>query len=188
MSTKNPKIITTSADLDAHLLKVNKAANSLNAGIQLALASSVFQAVAHGNTNFINVTIKVAGKGVRKTAMAQWLLKHAPVVAETDREKAKEQPFRFSRDKLAELMPDADPKAVTLEESELYAQGLMEFDWTEHKEPPLVPESWSALDALKKLVQTAKSMQTKNVKVEHAELLSQIEVLLPAKDAEPLAL
>ena len=80
MSTKQAIIITDSAKLDALIIETNKKAHAVYASIQLAMASAVYQAVMHGNTNHLNALVAAVGKGVRKTAMAQWILKHGPVL------------------------------------------------------------------------------------------------------------
>lgn len=192
MTTKTVSIITDSDKLNAAILEVSKRANSLVDSIQLVLASAVYQAVMHGNTNHINATVTASGRGVRKTAIAQWLLKHAPVVPETDKEKMKTSPFRFSREKLNDLLVEADLQAeqgkVSAEEAEAYGTKVLAINWADHKEPPLVPESWSVTDALQKLLTTAKQMQSKKVNVKGADLLGQLQALMPSKDAEPAGL
>lgn len=177
-------VITESTKLDEAIVRVNKAANGLADAIQSVLAGAVYQAVHGRNTNHLNALIGAVGKGVRKTAIAQWVLMHAPVVLETDKEKAKDNPFRFSADKLAELLPDAaNHKAVTAEEALAHAESVMGMHWTEHKEPPLVPEKWSAMEAVRKLLATGQQMQKKGVKVEGGDVLAQLAALVAAKGA-----
>lgn len=172
MAAKTQSLIIDSAKLDAAIIATSKKASSLNDDIQIVLASSTYQSVLHGNTNHINATILAVGKGVRKTAIAQWLLAYAPVVMETDKEKAATNPFRFSRDKLGELMEGAaDLKKITAEEADTYASHILGHHWTEYKEPPLVPESFNVLDAVNKLLATAKSMQTKKVRMVNGDML-----------------
>lgn len=185
MSKKTISIITDGTKLDAAIVEVNKRAGSLADSIQLVLASAVFQATHGRNTNHINAVLSAVGKGVRKTAIAQWVLAHAPVVLETDKEKAKESPFRFSADKMAELFPESENiKAITHEEAMAHAEAAFAQHWTEHKEPPLVPESFDVLAQIRKLMATAKSMQTKKVKLVHGDLLAQLEAMMPANKAD----
>lgn len=182
------KIITESAKLDAHIVGINKTANKLNADLQIGLASATLQAVQHGNTNHLNALHHAGGKGVRRTALAQWILAFAPVVIETDAEKAKDNPYRFSREKLEKLLPEANPKAVTAEEAIAYAEVILGNDWTAYKEPPLVPEKWNVADALAKVIATAKSMQSKKVHIEHAEILGKLADLMPQAETQPASL
>ncbi len=186
MASKTISLITDSTKLDAAIIDVSKKASALADGIQLVLASATYQAVLHGNTNHINAAILAVGKGVRKTAIAQWLLAFAPVVMETDKEKAASNPFRFSRDKLAELMEGAaNIKSITAEEADTYATHVLGHHWTEYKEPPLVPEKWSVTEALNKLLATAKSMQTKKVTIEGAAALTALTALAAELKAAP---
>lgn len=177
-------VITESAKLDEAIVRVNKAANGLADAIQVVLVGSAYQAIFGRNTNHLNATIGAAGKGVRRTAMAQWILAHTPVVLETDKEKAKDAPFRFSAEKLEKLLPDAaDHKRITAEEALAHAEHIMGMHWTEHKEPPLVPEKWNAMEAVRKLLATGKQMQSKGVKVEGGDVLAQLAALVAAKGA-----
>jgi len=183
--SKKITIITDAGKLDAAIVEVNKRAGSLADSIQLVLASAVFQATYGRNTNHLNATIMAAGKGVRKTAIAQWVLAHAPVVMETDKDKAKESPFRFSADKLAELFPETENvKAITLEEATAHAEAALGQHWTEHKEPPLVPESFDVLAQVRKLLQSAKAMQTKGVKIVHGDMLAKLQAAMPVAQNE----
>ena len=183
MPKKTISIITDGTKLDAAIVEVNKRANSLADSIQLVLASAVYQATHGRNTNHLNATLAAAGRGVRKTAIAQWVLAHAPVVMETDKEKAKESPFRFSSDRMAELFPEAaNHKAITAEEAMAHAEAALAMHWTEHKEPPLVPESFDIMAQVKKLMQTAKTMQTKGVKIVHGDMLAKLQAAMPVAD------
>lgn len=187
MATKNPvSVITDASKLDAAIIEVNKRANSLVDSIQLVLASAVYQATFGRNTNHVNAVIHAVGRGVRKQAIAQWLLAYAPVMMETDAEKAKDKPFRFSQEKLDMLFPDAaDSKKITAEEAMAQAEFVMEQNWADYKEPPLVPEKWDVADALRKVIATAKSMQGKKVNITNADILGHLADLLPkAKDTE----
>lgn len=183
--SKKIAIIADASKLDAAIVEVNKRAGSLADSIQLVLASAVYQATHGRNTNHLNAIIGAVGKGVRKTAIAQWVLAHAPVVMETDKEKMKESPFRFSADKLAELIPDAgNHKAITAEEAMAHAEAALAQHWTEHKEPPLVPESFDIAAQVRKLLQTAKTMQTKGVKLVHGDILAKLQDTLPVSQSD----
>lgn len=177
-------IITDGAKLNDHIVNVNKAANALNGAIQVGLVSAVWQAVHGRNTNHINALALAVGKGVRKAAIGDWLLKHAPVVAETDKERAKEHPFRFSADKLADMVEAVNPKAVTAEEAMAYAEPLLAMLWTEHKPDQLTPESWDFAAALKKLLAQATGYEAKGVKVKGGELRAQLASLLPSEEPQ----
>lgn len=188
--TKMPSIITDADKLNAHIVAVNKSANKLNEDIQLALASATYQAVYGRNTNHLNAIIVAVGKGVRKTAIAQWVLKHAPIVMESDKERMKEQPFRFAPDKMEAILHAADMAGVVDDMKKVpedvavkYAQHVMLALWIDHKEPPLVPESWSFSDALDKLIKQAGSYESKGTKVTGGDMISRIKDLIASSAA-----
>jgi hypothetical protein len=175
---KVSKIIVDSAKLDAAIVEMSKRASSVADMIQVVLASAVFQAVAHGNTNQLNAVVHAAGRGARKTAIAQWALAHGPVVSETDKDKAKENPFRFNKDKLQSILDgyEGERSEIALVHAELiFAQ-----HWTEHKEPPLVPETWDALAAIRKLLTQGAGYEKKGTKVLNPAILASIAAILPS--------
>lgn len=181
------KIITESAKLDAAIVAVNKAANKLNDAIQLVLASAVFQAVHGRNTNHLNALATAVGKGVRKAAIGAWISKYAPVVPETDKEKAKESPFKFSADKMAEMADAhgwAEAKRVTAEEAEAYAEMAMADHWTEFKPDQVVPDSFDVYAAIKQLMSRATALQGKGAQIKGADALRKLGELLPKAAAD----
>jgi hypothetical protein len=182
------KIIIEGAKLDAAIVSVNKAANKLNDAIQLVLASAVYQAVHGRNTNHINAITHAVGKGVRKAAIGAWIAKYAPVVPETDKEKAKEAPFRFSADKMDDLADAygwSNSKKVTAEEAEAYAEMAMADHWTEFKPDAVVPEEFDALAALRQVLTRAQNMQNKGAKVKGLDVLRKLKDLVtPAGDVQ----
>jgi hypothetical protein len=176
--SKSIKLFLTSDVFTAALAAVTKSAAKLNTEIQMLLSSAVYFAVKDGNVTPLNELLPAVGKGVRKTAIAQWVLAHAPVVMNDDAKTMKEQPFKFSRDKLEKLLGlDAGVKPDA-EQAEVYAQTTFESNWTEHKEPPLVPLKWSVAEAIKQVLKTAKGYQGKTTKIEHADLLAQLEAMV----------
>lgn len=195
MSKKQAAIITDGDKLNAHIIGVGKSAQALNDSIQLALASATFQAMFGRNTNHLNALLIAAGRGVRKTAIAQWALAHAPIVMETDKERMKEQPFKFSSEKvetLLQAMPGwAQPdsyKAVPEDMALRYAEHVHTMHWTDHKEPPLVPESWSFIDALKKVLDQATAYEGKGTKVTGGDLRGKLaELLATSKPSDEIA-
>lgn len=143
------------------------------------------------NTNHLNALLIAVGKGTRKTAIAQWVLAHAPVVMESDKDKMKENPFKFSADKVEALLqampgweqPD-NYKQVPAEMAERYALHVHTQHWTEHKEPPLVPETWSLRDAVVKLLQQAKTLEGKGTKVQGGDMRGRLQELLDATEPQ----
>lgn len=176
------KIITDAAKLDAAIVAVNKAANKLNDAIQLTLASAVFQAVYGRNTNHLNALALAVGKGVRRSAIGEWIMKYAPVVAESDKDKAKEQPFRFSKDRMAEMAEAhgwENAMRVTAEEAEAYGEEIMGDHWTEFKPDQLVPESFDVYAAIKSLISQAQRLQGKGTKIKGYDALRKLGDMLP---------
>lgn len=181
MSKKTTLIVEASL-LDAALVRINKSAQGLADAIQIVLASATVQAVQHGNTNWLNGLIEAAGKGTRKTAIAQWVLAHAPVVLESDKEKAKAQPFKFSKDRLEKLAAEhAEGEKFTGEEAMAYGEHVLSMHWTEHKEPPLVPEKFDLAAALTKLIKQADGYAKKGTKLVNADALGALRALAAPK-------
>lgn len=175
-------LITNGDALNKHIVKINKDAGSLADAVQVALASAAFFALKDGNVSTLNALFVAAGKGMRKTAMAQWALKFAPVLPNDDKEKAKEAPFVFSKDKLSSML---DETATRAEQAETLATTALAIHWTDYKEPPLVPENWSLTDAIKKLVAQAKSLEGKGTKVAGMAVLADLQALIGGKAEEP---
>lgn len=169
--------ILVGTELTDATAKISRASKALSDLTQSVLVGATFHAIMHGNTEPINALIEAMGRGMRKTAAAQWLLTHAPVVPEDNKEKAKVQPFRFSRDKVEELCGEAKPDEATATE---YAQEVARSHWTEHKEPPLVPDSYDVVAELNKLVKKAGSMAEKGVEVTGMEMLERLHSMLAA--------
>lgn len=178
-------LITDKTALHTAILAVGKVYASAADQVQIILASSILQALQHGNTDPLNDLITAVGKGVRKTAIVDWALKHAPVVPETDKEKSKDKPLRFSRERIETLLPDVvDAKNVTAEEAMTWAMQAYAVHWTEYKEPPVLPQEWDVMAALKQVIQTGKTMQGKNVSIKHADILGKLADLMPQKETD----
>lgn len=177
MSTRKSVILTTTDALDKLTVSVGKQAHKLAADIQIALASSAFFAAKDGNVEPLNALILVAGRGVRKTAMADWAMKFTPILPNTDTKTSKERPFVFSRDKYNELLGTEDKKNVSAEDALNYAELAYQTHWTELKEPPLVPEEYDVMAQLAKIAKQAETLQGKGTKIVHGELLEFVKRL-----------
>lgn len=174
MSTKKTSAILTNADaLNKAILAVNKAAHKLADEVQVVLASVTFHALAHGNVTMLNDSILALGRGMRKQAAADWLLKFAPVLANTGKD-AKEKPFVFSREKVETLLGTAKP---SMEVAESWAEAAMATHWTELKEPPLVPAEFDIMAQLSRVVKQAETLSGKGTKIIHGELLEFVKRL-----------
>jgi len=184
--SKKVTIITDSTKLDAAIVEMSKRASSVADAIQLCLASAVYQAVAHGNVNQLNAVIHAAGRGARKTAIAQWVLAHGPVIAESDKDKAKERPFRFNADKLQEVLDGYEGERTEI--AVKHAESVHALHWTEHKEPPLLPEKWDTLAQIKALIAKGQKYQKEGVNVLNAGLLGSLAAMLPTGSDEPAPL
>lgn len=185
MSAKKSPLILEETALTAAIKAVGKAYASAADQVQVILASATVQAIQHGNTDPLNDLIMAVGRGVRKQAIVDWAMKHAPVVAESDEKAKKEKPLRFSRERIEALIPDVgDIKKPTAEEAIAWATKAYETHWTEYKEPPVIPQEWDAMAALKQVIQTAKTMQGKNVNIKHGDLLAKLAEIMPTKTAE----
>jgi hypothetical protein len=171
MSTKKTVILTTADALDKLTISVGKQAHKLAADIQIALASGAFFAAKDGNVEPANALILVMGRGTRKTAAADWILKFMPVNPNTDSKTNKDRPFVFSRDKYRDMLGTEDNKNVSAEDALNYAEQAYGTMWTDLKEPPLVPEEYDVMAQLAMIAKKADSLQGKGTKIVHPELL-----------------
>lgn len=175
------KIITDAATLTKAIGAASKASLRLEADIQGCLSGAVYFAVKDGNIQPVNALFTTLGKGVRRAAIMAWLLEHAPVLANTDRDAAKTAPFVFSRPLIAELVETDKP---TAEQAEAYATKAHATMWTEFKPELLVPESFDMQAMLSALVKKAKGLQAKGSKADHADLIAKVEALCAASSAK----
>lgn len=177
MSTKKTSILTTADALDKAIVAIGKSAHKLSADIQIGLASTAYFAAKDGNVEPVNQLVLVMGKGVRKTAAADWILKFVPAIPNTDTKTSKDKPFVFSRDKYQSMLGTDDKKNVSAETALDYAEMVYQTHWTELKEPPLVPESYDVMEQLARIAKQATSLQGKGTKIIHPELLEFVKRL-----------
>lgn len=184
--SKKINLIADQAAFDAALVSVKKTASKMEGEVQMLLVSAMAQALQHGNTNWLNAIPHALGKGVRLSAVGAWILAHAPVVSESDKEKAKESPFRFSRDKLGDLLgdPAVDHKTYSEEQIADHITKAHGVHWTTFKPDTLVPESFDLGAAIAALVKKAKGMQGKNVKIVGQDKLGDLEALCATPDVQ----
>jgi hypothetical protein len=171
------KLLTTAEALSKHIDKIGKDSKTLESAVQMALASATFFAVKDGNVEPINRLLLTVGKGLRRTALWSWLETYAPVLPQADKDKAKEAPYVFSRDKLQDLTGHAKP---TAEQAEEHAKAIMAHAWTEFKPEPEVPATFDVAALVQGVIKKAKGLQQKGSKAVNAELLSKLETLLPS--------
>lgn len=111
--------ITDTKAFKAACDSITKRGAKLDADIQLAAMSAANAVAQHGNVMFVNMLYIALSKGARKSAMTEWLLKYAGVMA-NDGASKKEMPFKFDRERTVDLAggalepwfdckPDADP-------------------------------------------------------------------------------
>ncbi len=168
------QLITDASALTKAIGVAAKASHALAGSIQIALASCSFFALKDGNVQPINLLFTSMGKGVRRAAMQAWLLDHAPVLLQTDKDKAKEQPFVFSRDKVEELTGHAKPTAEQAEET---AEASLTVSWVEFKPEQLTPESFDVQAMVTQVIKKAKGLQSKGSKAVHGDLIAKLEAM-----------
>lgn len=181
-STKSVKLLTVQAEFDAAIIAMKKTGQKYDNEVQLLLASAVVMAAMHGNTNGINAVATSLSNGTRKQAVSGWLMKHAPVVAQEDADKAKTHPFKFSREKLETLMGNKNPSA---EQADAYGQLIHASHWSNFKPDSVEVTEWSLTDAIQKIITQARKMGAKNVKVQGIEALPGLEALCADCGGEP---
>lgn len=179
------KIITDAAQLTKAIGKASKDSMALETSLQLVLASCAFFALKDGNVQPMNSLFTTISKGVRRAALQGWLVKFAPVLANTGKD-AKEVPFVFSREKVKTLTDTDKPTAEQAEATALKGFATM---WTEFKPEELVPEFFDVRKMLDHLVKQATALQKKGSKAKGADLLTKVQALVAASSAseEPVA-
>lgn len=181
------KIITDATKLAAHIAKVHKDASSVESAIQVALASAVFFAVKDGNTEPITTLFTGMPKGIRRAAMQSWLLDHAPVVLNSDRDAAKAQPFKFSADVLKTILADHGD-ATRPDAAEAHAAKALTVSWVDYKPEQLIPETLDIKALLMSWVKQVEGKQAKGSKVKDGGLLTQVKALVGPKNESPAPL
>lgn len=172
---KKLNLIADQSAFDAALISVKKTAHKMETEVQLLLVSAAHQAIAHGNVNWLNAIPHALGKGIRMAAIGGWILAHAPVVPESDKEKSKEQPFRFMRDRIEELLGTAKP---TAEQVDMFIASANAVHWTAYKPDSVVPETFDLTAAIAQLVKRAKALAgNKKTQIKGLDQLANLEAL-----------
>ena len=115
-------IITDLAKLNKAIDSIAARAKKMDMDIQVAGLSAVAHLEKTGDIGAVNRLFLALGKGHRKAALTEWLLKYSKVVANTGEDK-KDKPFVYAKDKVTDLeaadaepwydcKPDADPDEV----------------------------------------------------------------------------
>lgn len=180
-------IVTDAAALTKQIGAIGTHAGKLAASVQLALASAAFHAIAHGNINPVNGLFDAAGKGMRRSAIQNWLVAFAPVVVNDAKDG---DHFVFSRPKVEALLTvwanatgleTLDAKAPTLEQAEAYAEHVFKTDWIDFSPEKLPPAEFDVLAMLGQLVKKVHGLQKAGSKAKHGDLITQLEALVAPK-------
>lgn len=170
--SKKIAFISGESAFNSAIVSMRKSAAKMEGEIQLLLASAVLMAAMHGNANQINALATALPAGVRKAAIGDWLEKHAPVMKND--KTVEGQPYKLSRDKMAELIGEAKP---TAEQAEEYATKVHALMWTEHKPDQLAPEHFDLSKAIAQLVKKVTGLQGKGTKIAGADKLEELRAL-----------
>lgn len=96
------KLFQGVAAINKEIDSIKKAGAKLDARIHVAGVSAIAHVAEHGDIGPINRLYLALPKGARKSAMAAWLMKFAPVVP-NDAANAKDAPWAFKRGKDANV-------------------------------------------------------------------------------------
>lgn len=83
--------------LDKEIPLIAAASKKLDERIQSAALACINHRLLHGDVVYINRLYLALGKGVRKSALTEWLLKYGGVVANEDPGSKKDKPFLFDK-------------------------------------------------------------------------------------------
>lgn len=139
------KFITDIKEFKAACASITKRGLKLDHDIQHAALSAANQVALHGNTMYVNMLYLALQRGARKSAMTEWLLKYAGVMANTEASK-KEMPFKFDKERAVDL-----------------AGGALE-PWYDCKPDAEPDQSFDVIAALRAVIKKA---QGKNVDAKH---------------------
>lgn len=89
----------TLAEINKAIDSIEKRGAKLDADIQTCAVDVLTHFAEHKDTGLVNRLYLALPQGARKTAMASWLLAYAAVIPNADKATAKEQPFRYTKDK-----------------------------------------------------------------------------------------
>lgn len=121
--------------------------------------SALSMLAAHGDIGPVNRLYLAMPKGTKTTAMAEWLLTFGKLVPTEDKEKAKSQPFTYSKEKANNL------------------EGAAKKPWFEFKPEPTVLETFDVQAAVKAAIKAIEQKAAKAQSVSGSTALESLKAL-----------
>lgn len=125
----------------------------------LLAMSALSLLAAHGDIGPVNRLYLAMPKGTKTTAMAEWLLTFGKLVPTEDKEKAKTQPFTYSKEKMNNL------------------EGAAKKPWYEFKPEPTVIEAFDVQAAVKAAIKAIEQKATKAQTITGGAALESLKAL-----------
>jgi hypothetical protein len=154
--TKQSSLILGTAAIKSAILTVQTSGKRLDDLIQTVGLSVLNHVELHGDVTVVNSLYLSMPKGSRSKALAEWLMAHGKVVANTDRKAAKTAPFVFEKSKATKL------------------DAAMQAPWFTFAPEPAVVDMFDFQAALKSLLARAEKAEKAGQKIEGADLLTKV--------------
>lgn len=158
MTTKTIQLIVGAAELNKEIGLIKTAGKKLDDRIQLAGLSVLNHVELHGDVTVLNALFLAMPQGVRGKALAEWLMAHGKVVANTDKKAAKVAPFMYAKDKVTKL------------------DAAQSKPWYKFAPEPKVAEMFDFQAALASLMARAEKAEASGIKIEGADLLTKVRM------------
>lgn len=156
--TKHSSLIVGTAAIKSAIATVQASGKRLDDLIQTVGLSVLNHVELHGDVTVVNSLYLSMPKGSRCKALAEWLMAHGKVQANTDRKAAKLAPFVYAKDKVTKLDAANDKP------------------WFKFAPEPNVVEMFDFQAALKALMARAEKAEKDGVKIEGADLLTKVRL------------
>lgn len=101
MSTKNA--ILNKEEIETTIKRITVNGKKLDGDIQAAAVGCINHIEQCGDVRLFNRLFLALPKGARKSALTGWVLLYGKVIANTDNESKKEQPFVYDKEKTTQL-------------------------------------------------------------------------------------
>lgn len=166
-----PEFILGASEINRASDTIAEKGQKLDDFIQYTALSVLNHVQLHGDVTVANKLFASMPKGSRKTALADFLVKYGKMVVETDRNKAKGNPFAYDKSKATNI------------------EAARAKPWYEHKKEPDPIDSLDVHAMITMLVKRIERDESKGGKIEgdNVTLLTELKLLAarPVAAAQP---
>lgn len=157
------KLLNTAKDINKAIDSIVRRGKTLDDDIQLAAVSCLNHHSVHGDITLLNRLWLSMPRGSRRKALTDWALHHGAVQANTDKETAKEAPFKDARKDRVCLLDEAIACPWYEFNRPTDEDNVAEFDFTK---------------SLEALLKRAANAQAKGAPIVGLELLNELTAKL----------